>query len=78
MKFDYVLALLNDNIHGHPQEHQDEVDRVIEILTNGQGYLTKRTKECRYSKVVFFDVQKEHMEMVEARVFDLYDNNAVK
>ena len=78
MKFDYVLSLLNDHIRGHPKEHQDEVDRVIEILTNGQGYLTKRTKECRYSKVVFFDVQKEHMEMVEARVFDLYDNNAVK
>ena len=76
MKFNYVLSLLKDQIRGHPKEHQDEVDRVIEILTNGQGYLTKRTKECRYSKVVFFDQQKEHMEMVEARVFDLYDNDA--
>ena len=74
MKFDYVLSLLKSNIHLHPKEHQDEVDRVIEILTNGQGYLTKRTKECKFSKVVFFDRQKEHMEMVEAGVFDLYDN----
>ena len=78
MKFNYVLSLLNDNIHGHPKEYQDEIDRVREILTNGQGYLTKRTKECKFSKVVFFDQQKEHMEMVEAGVFDLYDNNAVK
>ena len=78
MKFDYVLSLLNDQIHGHPQEYQNEVDRVIEILTNGQGYLTKRTKEYKFVSIVLFDQQKEHMEMVEARVFDLYDNNAIK
>jgi len=78
MRFNYVLSLLNDQIHGHPKEHQEEVDRVKEILINGQGYLTKRTKECKFSKVVFFDQQKEHLEMVEAGVFDLYDDNASK
>ena len=49
--FDYVLSLLNNNIHNHPPEYQDEVDFVKEMLTNGQGYLTK-DKPVR---VIFFD-----------------------
>jgi len=51
MKFDYILRLLNNNINGHPREYLDEVDFVIEILTKGQGYLTK-DKPVR---VIFFD-----------------------
>ena len=54
--FDYVLALLNNNIHKHPPEYQDEVDFVKEILTNGQGYLTKRTETEPYCRVVFYDL----------------------
>ena len=51
MKFDYILRLLNNNINGHPKEYLDEVDFVKEMLTNGQGYLTK-DKPVR---VIFFD-----------------------
>jgi len=51
LMFDYVLALLNTNIHKHPPEYQDEVDFIKEILTKGQGYLTK-DKPVR---VIFFD-----------------------
>jgi len=51
MKFDYILRLLNNNINGHPREYRDEVDFVIDILTKGQGYLTK-DKPVR---VIFYD-----------------------
>ena len=55
MDFEYVLALLNSNIHKHPKEHQVEVDFVIKILTKGQGYLTKRSETEPYCRVIFYD-----------------------
>ena len=55
MDFNYILALLKNNIHKHPPEYQDEVDFVIKVLTEGQGYLTKRTETQQYCKVIFFD-----------------------
>ena len=56
MKFDYILRLLKNKINGHPKEYQDQVDFVIEMLTKGQGYLTKR--ETGYVRVIFFDELK--------------------
>jgi hypothetical protein len=46
--FEYVLRILN-GIPGHPPDKQKEVDAVIKILTDGQGYLTKETpKQIRF------------------------------
>jgi len=56
VNFEYVLSLLKHEIHKHPKEYQAEVDFVIKILTEGQGYLTKRTKTEPYCKVVFYDM----------------------
>jgi len=53
--FEYTLILLNNEIHKHPREYQAEVDFVIKMLTEGQGYLTKRSETEPYCKVVFFD-----------------------
>jgi len=53
--FEYVLSLLKSNIHKHPEEYQSQVDFVIDILTKGQGYLTKRTETEPYCRVVFYD-----------------------
>jgi len=47
-QFKTVLALLKNDIHPIPKE---EANKVIEILTKGQGYLTK-DKPVR---VIFFD-----------------------
>jgi len=54
--FDYVLALLRNKIHKHPPDYQDQVDLVERILTEGQGYLTK--KETGFVRVIFFNEQK--------------------
>jgi hypothetical protein len=50
-QFKYVLGILQSNIHKPPKDHQAECDFVIEILTKGQGYLTKE----KPIRVVFFD-----------------------
>ena len=72
MKFKYVLSLLNDRtVHPHPPEHQVEIDFVKEILTNGKGYLTRRTKEKPYCRVVFFDEKDEIFCRVRDGVYDL-------
>jgi len=55
MKFKYVLALLDNDIHKHPKEYQKEVDFVVDILTKGQGYLTFRSETEPYCRVVFYD-----------------------
>jgi hypothetical protein len=47
--FKTVLALLNDEIH--PVPNKEEARRVIEILTKGQGYLTKD----KPIKIIFYD-----------------------
>jgi len=55
MDFKYTLSLLNNKIHPPPKEHKTEVELVKKILTDGKGYLTKRTEICPYCKVVFYD-----------------------
>jgi len=55
MTFEYTLAILQNEIHPPPREHQTEVDFVIKMLTEGQGYLTKRTETEPYCRVIFFD-----------------------
>lgn len=53
--FEYILRLLDNNINGHPIEFEHEVEFVRNMLKNGQGYLTKKTVDCPYVKIVFFD-----------------------
>jgi len=51
MRFEKTIKYLKNKIHPHPD--QEERDFVIEVLENGQGYLTK--KETGYVRVIFFD-----------------------
>jgi len=53
-RFEYTLSLLQNKIHKHHPDNQVEVDTVVEILTRGQAYLTKR-EEGKPVKVVFYD-----------------------
>ena len=41
MKFDYVVNYLSGGIHSHPEDKKTELEKAIEILRDGQGYLTK-------------------------------------
>jgi len=68
-KFEYTIKYLKNKTHPHPQQYQEEVDFVIKILKEGQGYLTRRTSSQPYTKVIFYDQQKEHIEMAEAGCF---------
>ena len=50
-KFEYTISLLKNPIHPVPEKIKGEIDFVMEILRNGQGYLTK----SKPVKVIFFD-----------------------
>lgn len=54
MEFNYILSILNNEIHPIPDKHKLEIELVKKILMDGQGYLTKRTKTEPYTRVVFY------------------------
>ena len=59
MDFSYTISLLTGNIHPIPEDRKAEVDKVIEILTQGKGYLTIGPPV----KVVFYDKPILHSEV---------------
>ena len=53
MNFENVISYLQNKIH--PQEPIDEFKKAIEILSQGQGYLTKTEPK----RIIFFDDNAE-------------------
>jgi hypothetical protein len=49
--FDYVTRILKSQIPPHPVDKQKEVDAVLKILSDGQGYLTKGNPK----RIIFFE-----------------------
>ena len=76
-QFSNTINWLRGGVHPPPEEFRAEFEFVIEMLTNGKGYLTKRTPEQPYCRIVFFDEHEEMSGRVRDGVYS-YDSNAIK
>lgn len=70
MYFSNVVRWLQSNINKPPLEQQAEFRKAVRVLSEGKAYLTRRTYEQPYCKVIFYDEVEDIAEQVRDGVFN--------